>query len=94
MENYLGYTWPETNLGSSPTAPCPCVEILGSTLAGVVRRSCGGTYTQGAVWSDEVDSSNCATSKSDITARLCDAAMVTEMITISPCNIENQNGMQ
>ena len=76
MDNFLGNAWPETNLGANATAPCPCDGIIGSVLAGEARRYCGGTYTQGAIWSDGVDLSNCATSKSDITARLCDAAMV------------------
>ena len=75
-DSYLGYTWSETLLGSYATSTCPqCKDVLGS-LAGLVLRYCVGTLSQGAVWSDELDFNNCATSKSNITTRLCDIAMV------------------
>jgi len=32
-ENYEGYSWPETTLGSVATAPCPCSDILGEVAA-------------------------------------------------------------
>ena len=75
-DSYLGYTWSKTLLGSYASSTCPqCKEVLGS-LAGLVLRYCVGMLSQGAVWSDELDFSNCATSKSNITTRLCDIALV------------------
>ena len=70
-----GRKWPETNLGSTATIPCPCADIVGS-LAGRVSRLCTGTYDQGAEWDDIIDESQCTALNSEITSRLCAAAMV------------------
>ena len=90
-DDYLGYTWPETILGSYATSTCPqCKEVLGS-LAGSILRYCDGTSSQGANWSDVLDFTNCATSKSNITTRLCDIAMVKYHDNSSPIIIQFQN---
>ena len=67
--------WPETDLGSVASIPCPCANIVGS-LAGRIFRHCQGSYTEGADWLDEVDESQCAAINSGITSKLCAIAMV------------------
>ena len=69
-------TWPETDLGSRASAPCPCSEFAGS-LAGRQYRLCEGTYSQKARWSDEVDVREC-TALNDVrtTGLLCQIAQV------------------
>ena len=69
-------SWPETDLGSKPSAACPCSEFAGS-LAGRQYRLCGGAYSQKARWSDDVDVREC-TAINDVktTGRLCQIAQV------------------
>ena len=74
-EEYQGVAWPETSLGSSAAGPCPCLNIIGES-AGRGNRFCGGTYTQGAVWSSEVDLTSCFTSQSAVSQQLCDIALL------------------
>ena len=66
--------WPETDLGSVASIPCPCANIVGS-LAGRIFRHCKGRYTEGANWQD-ADDSQCAAVHSGITSRLCAIAAV------------------
>lgn len=70
---YNGITWPETDLGDRASAECPCSDIIG-LLAGRAKRLCGGDYSNGAYWINEVDTSGCAAVKSSITGELCRAA--------------------
>ena len=67
--------WPETNLGNTASAPCPCSEFAGS-LAGRAYRYCGGTSSQGARWERKIDISSCEALNLEITGRLCEAAKV------------------
>ena len=76
---YKGRMWPETNLGSIASIPCPCTDIVGS-LAGRIFRHCQGSYTEGADWLDEVDQSQCAVINSAITSKLCAIAMVNQLL--------------
>ena len=43
-------TWPETEIGDTASIPCPCgiMDPLIGNLMG--NRTCGGSYTSGAVW--------------------------------------------
>ena len=74
-ESFGGREWPETNLGSSASVPCPCSEFAGS-LAGRILRFCGGTFSQRARWSDLLDDSQCTALNSEQTGLLCQAAQV------------------
>ena len=74
-ETFSGYKWPETDLGDYAISLCPCSEYL-DTLAGKALRYCGGDYTYGAQWSQEIDTSACVALTSNITSRLCQAAAV------------------
>ena len=73
-ENFLTHIWPNTEVGSIASAPCPCAEILGR-FAGKATRHCMKT-PQGAVWSTEVVSTNCETVLSPVSRQLCDIALV------------------
>ena len=74
------YLWPVTALGEFASVECPCYTFLGS-LAGTVSRYCGGDHESGARW-DEFDDSQCAVLSSQVTARLCEAALVS---SLCPC---------
>ena len=74
-ENFRGYEWPEINLGTSASVPCPCAEYSGS-LAGRIFRYCTGTFSQQAQWSTTLDSSRCTALNSAQTGLLCEAAQV------------------
>ena len=76
-EDYLGYEWPETDLGDYATSECPCSEYL-DTLAGRAFRLCGGDYVNGAEWNQEIDTSGCVALTSTITSSLCQAAAVSQ----------------
>ena len=75
QENFRGYEWPEINLGTNATVPCPCAEYSGS-LAGRIFRYCTGTFSQQAQWSTTLDSSRCTALNSAQTRLLCEAAQV------------------
>ena len=75
QENFRGYEWPEINLGTNATVPCPCAEYSGS-LAGRIFRYCTGTFSQQAQWSTTLDSSQCTALNSAQTRLLCEAAQV------------------
>ena len=72
-ENFKDIHWPETNLGNRASAPCPCAEFAGS-LAGRAFRYCGGTYSQGVKWEENVNTSGCNVLNSPEIKRLCEAA--------------------
>ena len=74
-EEYQGVTWPETSLGSTAAGDCPCSSIIVES-AGKGNRFCGGTYSQGAVWSSDVDLNGCFTSKSAVSQQLCNIALL------------------
>ena len=74
-ELFKDSVWPETELGVHASSQCPCAEFLDS-LAGRVLRFCGGDYSNGAQWSENVDTSMCAALMSDVTNILCEAAAV------------------
>lgn len=76
-ESFGGYTWEETDLGEYASSKCPCSEYL-DTLAGRALRFCGGDYTNGARWIQEVDTSACVALTSFTTSRLCQAAAVSQ----------------
>ena len=78
-EVYLGYEWPETDIGDYATSECPCSEYL-DTLAGTASRFCGGDYTNGAEWSQEIDTSDCVALTSTITSSLCQVVAVSFII--------------
>ena len=75
QERFGGYEWPEINLGTSASFPCPCAEYSGS-LAGRIFRYCTGTFSQQAQWSTTLDSSQCTALNSMQTGLLCEAAQV------------------
>ena len=74
-ESFEGINWPETDLNSVARGPCTCTEFVGS-LAGKVIRLCGGSYSQGARWVNNLDYSQCSVRNSEITNKLCEAAQV------------------
>ena len=71
--------WPETELGWHASSECSCAEFLDS-LAGRVLRFCGGDYSNGAQWSDHVDTSMCAALMSDVTNLLCEVAAAVSLL--------------
>ena len=73
-EEYLNYTWPDTGVGAIASAPCPCAEILGSSV-GKMTRQCT-VAPPGAEWSADIDLSNCETGLSQISLQLCEIALV------------------
>ncbi|XP_064387646.1 adhesion G-protein coupled receptor G6-like isoform X2 [Halichondria panicea] len=73
-EVYQNHSWPNTALGSTALSPCPCVEVLG-VLAGNVSRQCSGSISEGGMWKDELDLSNCETTLSDISRELCEITL-------------------
>ena len=74
-EVFHEFEWPETDLGDYTSSECPCSEYL-DTLAGKALRYCDGDYTNGARWSQVVDTSACVALTSTTTRRLCQAAAV------------------
>lgn len=75
-EVFHDINWPETTLGDTASAPCPCTEFAGS-LAGRAHRYCGGTFSRGGRWEEHADIGACSVFNSDTTKRLCEAAQVT-----------------
>ncbi|XP_064387511.1 uncharacterized protein LOC135335851 isoform X2 [Halichondria panicea] len=73
-EIYQSHSWPNTALGSTALSPCPCVEVLG-VFAGNVSRQCSGSISEGGVWKDELDLSNCETTLSVISRELCEITL-------------------
>ena len=74
-EGFRGFQWEEVDLNDYARSVCPCSQYL-DALAGMASRYCGGDYTNGARWSQEVDTGDCVIHKSSITNRLCQAAAV------------------
>ena len=74
-ESFRGYEWPEINLGTNASVPCPCAEYSGS-LAGRIFRYCTGMFSRQAQWSTVLDSSRCTALTSAQTGLLCEAAQV------------------
>ena len=72
---FLDFQWPETDLGDYASSECPCSDYL-DALAGRAYRYCGGDYTNGAQWSQEIDKSACVALRFSTTSRLCQAAAV------------------
>ena len=79
--NFGGFEWPETELGVHASVECPCSEFVGS-MAGMAFRLCDGSYTHGAYWSNEVDTSECEVNRSELTHQLCGAAEVSLIIAL------------
>ena len=71
-------SWEETELSEEASVPCPCQNI---TLqhGRIITRHCGGSYSQGAVWS-AMDYSQCGLNTKGIIL-LCEALLVRELIT-------------
>ncbi len=71
----MGLSWPETQIGAMAITACLCSEFLGSS-AGEAKRVCGGTFSRGGVWRQEIDLSGCETTLSEVSGQLCDIALV------------------
>ena len=73
----LEITWPETNIGVSITAECPCNNLqLSSSILQSARR-CGGGYKGGGEWDAPVVS---ACNFSDALRQVCELAEVRVII--------------
>ena len=57
-EETAGYSWPETDLRMVAMVSCICGNINTAEIRRVANRECGGSFTDGAAWS-EADISEC-----------------------------------
>ena len=75
----ITFDWPETEIGHSISQPCPCLDLIGSSLTPKrlfinITRRCGGSYSMGGRW-EEVDyQPQCGLT--DIALKLCQATIV------------------
>ena len=62
--------WPETNIGVLAVVDCPCGSN-GTSGGGKLQatRYCGGDFTNGAMWSKDIDVERC--NFSDLSRKIC-----------------------
>ena len=75
----ISLSWPESNIGSTRSFPCPCLDNPGGGGSQpIVTRTCRGNFISKASW-QPLDYNQCGFT--DITFKLCETQLVCTLCT-------------